>query len=194
MANLQRRTQITTAAMKLFDERGFHGTGMEHIAKEIGMSASSLYNHFSSKQAVLAEGLSLTMESLLRTHASELAGVSDPVEKLRVSMSVHVQFHADNAMAVRVVNQELNNLQEPTRSVIRQLRRDYVARWMQIVEEGSAAGKFRVEDIKITCYALIDMGIGVALWFRDQDSYSATELGGIYADAALRQCGVALEC
>lgn len=191
MANLRRRAQITNAALKLFDERGFHGTGMEDLATEVEMSASSLYNHFSSKQEVLVEVLSSAMESLLRTHASALAGVTGPVEQLHASMASHVRFHADNAMAARVVNQELHNLQEPSRSVVRQLRRDYVARWMLILQEGAATGKFQVADVKITCYAIIDMGIGVALWFRPDAAYSAAELGEMYAEAALRLCGVA---
>lgn len=190
MANLQRQTQITAAALKLFDERGFHGTGMGHLSKAVGMSASSLYNHFSSKQEVLAEVLRTTMERLLREHASELAGITDPVERLRVSMAFHVRFHAENAMDTRVVNQEILNLQEPTLSIVRQLRRDYVARWMLILKEGEKSGKFQVKDIKITCYSLIDMGIGTSLWFNPDSTYSASQLGEIYAEAALRQCGI----
>ena len=50
MANQRRRDQIAAAALDLFDQRGYHATGMEDIAKAVGMRASSLYNHFSSKQ------------------------------------------------------------------------------------------------------------------------------------------------
>ncbi len=44
--------------------------------------------------------------------------------------------------------------------MVLQLRRDYVARWMNVVDEGS----FQAENLKIACWALIDMGIGVATW------------------------------
>ena len=37
MANQKRREQIFQAALELFDQRGFHGTGMEDIATAVGM-------------------------------------------------------------------------------------------------------------------------------------------------------------
>lgn len=189
MANQQRRDQITDAALQLFDELGYHGTSMGDIAKSVGMSASSLYNHFGSKQEVLAEIMRTGMERLLRTHAAALAGIDEPVEQLRASMATHVEFHARNNRAVRVTNNEILSLEEPTRSVVKQLRRDYVARWVDIVDRGMRQGVFTVADEKITCYGLIDMGMGVSLWYRDDANYSPQELGLLYAQAALRQCG-----
>ena len=70
MANQRRRDQIAAAALDLFDQRGYHATGMEDIAKAVGMRASSLYNHFSSKQELLAEVTITAMEDLLRANLS----------------------------------------------------------------------------------------------------------------------------
>ncbi|EEI78062.1 hypothetical protein HMPREF0308_1688, partial [Corynebacterium striatum ATCC 6940] len=69
------------------------------------------------------------------------------------------------------------------KSVVLQLRRDYVARWMNVVDEGS----FQAENLKIACWALIDMGIGVATWFSPDGPYTAEELGDMYGQFALRQ-------
>ncbi|STD61364.1 HTH-type transcriptional repressor [Corynebacterium striatum] len=135
MANQKRRDQIATAALDLFDQRGYHGTGMEDIAKAVGMRASSLYNHYKSKQELLAEVTVSAMEELLRANAAALAGVTGSEEKILATMRAHVIFHATHAKRVRVVNNELNNLEEPHKSVVLQLRRDYVARWMNVVDD-----------------------------------------------------------
>lgn len=186
MANPRRQAQIAAAATELFDTLGYHGTGMGDIAKACGMGTSSLYNHFAAKQDVLAESIMTTMQSLLNAHAMALAGLTSPVDRLRQSMITHVAFHAENAQSTRVVNQEFPSLQDPARSVVRQLRRDYVARWTDIIQSGVDEGSFQVPDVKLTCYALLDMGIAVELWFRNNSAYDAQQLGEKYADMAMR--------
>ncbi|WP_293771541.1 TetR/AcrR family transcriptional regulator [uncultured Corynebacterium sp.] len=187
MANQKRREQIFQAALELFDQRGFHGTGMEDIATAVGMRASSLYNHYRSKQELLTEVAVGAMEDLLRTNATALAGVTKPEDRLVAAMRNHVIFHATQAQRVRVTNAELGNLEEPHRSVVLQLRRDYVARWMKFVDEGVGAGALAAPDVKIACWALIDMGIGVAQWYSEGGKYTAEELGDLYGQFALAQ-------
>jgi AcrR family transcriptional regulator len=50
VAKLDRRTEIRQTAKKLFKERGYAGTSMCDLAKEVGIEAASLYNHLSSKK------------------------------------------------------------------------------------------------------------------------------------------------
>ncbi|APT89388.1 transcriptional regulator [Corynebacterium frankenforstense DSM 45800] len=192
MANTRRRDQIAQAAMKLFAERGYHGTGMEDIARECGMRASSLYNHVDSKQRVLAELCIHWMGRLLEVHDAAVEGIDDPAEALAAAMRSHVVFHAHNARAVKVVNNEINSLEKADRDTVTGLRRDYVVRWQKIVAAGIERGEFHVEDLKIAVYALIDMGIGVALWFDPAGRYPAEDLAEFYATAALRQVGAAV--
>ncbi|MEW5688238.1 MAG: helix-turn-helix domain-containing protein [Pseudomonadota bacterium] len=47
------RDRILDAALDLFATLGFDGTSMRQIAAAVGMRASSLYNHFDSKAAIL---------------------------------------------------------------------------------------------------------------------------------------------
>lgn len=187
MANQKRREQISQEALRLFDELGYHGTGMEDVAKAVGLRASSLYNHYSSKQEVLADIAIRAMEELLRANAVASSGQQEPEGKLVAIMRAHVIFHATQAMYVRVTNRSINSLEEPSRSVVLQLRRDYVARWMQVVEEGVQAGRFTAPDIKIACWSLIDMGMGVSQWFNPDGEYTAEQLGQMYGEYALRQ-------
>ncbi|WIM67626.1 TetR/AcrR family transcriptional regulator [Corynebacterium breve] len=190
MANIQRREQIAAAALTLFDQLGYHGTGMGDIAEAVGMRASSLYNHFGSKQELLAEVAISGMEEMLRANARSLAGVTAPQDKLATAMKTHVLFHTTRAQHARVVNTQIGNLEEPASNVVKQLRRDYVARWMSIVNEGTAAGIFHATDVKVACWALIDMGTGVSIWYAEGGKYTPEMLGDMYAEFALHQLGV----
>ncbi len=56
LSALQRRKmRIVEAAIACFLENGYHQTGVREIAKKAGISLGNLYNHFSGKEAVLAE-------------------------------------------------------------------------------------------------------------------------------------------
>jgi AcrR family transcriptional regulator len=48
------RSEILRVALELFTERGFEGASIRDLAEALGMTKSSLYYHFASKDAILA--------------------------------------------------------------------------------------------------------------------------------------------
>jgi len=50
---LARRTEIVEAAYVCFVERGFHGTTMQDICSEAGLSPGVVYRHFASKDEII---------------------------------------------------------------------------------------------------------------------------------------------
>jgi AcrR family transcriptional regulator len=48
-----KRIAIMDAALKLFTERGFHGTSTALISKEAGVSTGSLFNYFATKEELI---------------------------------------------------------------------------------------------------------------------------------------------
>jgi len=52
-AGSETRTEILRVALELFTERGFEGTSIRDIAEALGVTKSSLYYHFASKEAII---------------------------------------------------------------------------------------------------------------------------------------------
>ncbi|MEU7814369.1 helix-turn-helix domain-containing protein [Pseudonocardia sp. NPDC049154] len=52
-----RRTQLLTAAARLFQEFGYHNVSMDDIATAVGITGPALYRHFRNKHDVLAQAL-----------------------------------------------------------------------------------------------------------------------------------------
>ena len=51
--NIGTREKIISAAIALFSDRGYSKVSVRDIAKEVGIKAASLYNHFRSKEEIL---------------------------------------------------------------------------------------------------------------------------------------------
>jgi AcrR family transcriptional regulator len=86
------RTEIVTAAHRLFMERGFHGTSMRQVAQAAGVALGGIYNHFANKDDIFAAVLMErhpyfdvlplmiaaegdTLEEILRDAARRMVGV-----------------------------------------------------------------------------------------------------------------------
>src|ERR1700744_5614605 len=56
------RAMARNSAMKLFGERGYEGTSFDDLISAMGISASSFYNSFSSKEALYGEAIQSYLE------------------------------------------------------------------------------------------------------------------------------------
>ena len=48
-----KKTAIMNTALKLFTERGFHGTSTAQISKELGVGTGTLFNYFPTKEELI---------------------------------------------------------------------------------------------------------------------------------------------
>lgn len=96
----ERRELIERAAMRLFTERGYHGTGIDAIARAAGISPPVLYDHFGSKAALHQRLLERTRDELLdmwRTHfpgdGADAGGGEEQVVAAFTAWAAYVQAH-----------------------------------------------------------------------------------------------------
>lgn len=68
-AKLEVRSKILTSAWKCFSQNGFHATTMDDVIAETGMSSSSVYRYFRSKEELIDAAAADTMA---QTHSSLL--------------------------------------------------------------------------------------------------------------------------
>ncbi|MGK5553500.1 TetR/AcrR family transcriptional regulator [Actinomadura kijaniata] len=78
------REEIITAALKLLEELGDdQALSMRAVARETGTAATSVYLHFSDRDALVLAALERCHGDLMEAVDAAEAGVSDPVAKLR---------------------------------------------------------------------------------------------------------------
>ncbi|MYZ38588.1 MULTISPECIES: TetR/AcrR family transcriptional regulator [unclassified Streptomyces] len=133
-----RREQILKHAARLFAERGFHGVGVDEIGAAVGISGPGLYRHFTGKDAMLAEllvGISgrLLDGGRLRVRVAGTDG--DPAALLASLIDGHIDFALDDRPLITLHDRELDRLRDSDRKLVRQLQRQYVELWVDVVRK-----------------------------------------------------------
>ncbi|GAA0480447.1 MULTISPECIES: SACE_7040 family transcriptional regulator [Streptomyces] len=135
-AAVSRREQILKEAARLFAERGFHGVGVDEIGAAVGISGPGLYRHFAGKDAMLAELLVGISERLLDGGRLRVADGGESAEQvLHALIEGHIDFALDDRPLITVHDRELDRLREADRKRVRQLQRQYVELWVEVVRE-----------------------------------------------------------
>jgi AcrR family transcriptional regulator len=68
------RARIISAASRLFKKHGFAATGVDSVMKAAGLTAGGFYAHFKSKDDLLAESLSLSLDESWARLTANLKG------------------------------------------------------------------------------------------------------------------------
>ncbi|MER6786514.1 SACE_7040 family transcriptional regulator [Streptomyces sp. NPDC000658] len=130
-----RREQILREAARLFAERGFHGVGVDEIGAAVGISGPGLYRHFPGKDAMLAE-LLVGISGRLLTGAKRRLEEADGVPSEAVLDSLvegHIDFALDDRPLITLHDRELDRLRDSDRKLVRQLQRQYVELWVEVL-------------------------------------------------------------
>lgn len=182
-------SRVKNAAIELFAERGFHGTGIRDLAERAGLSSATLYHYMGTKEDLL---VSIMTDSLGRLiEAGERLAVADPLTRITGLVELHVLTHAMRRLETRVVDDEMRALSPDRRGAVVALRDRYEALWQDAIDAGCADGVFHVRAPKVARLALLEMCGGIARWYTPDGPIPLEDLALRYAEMALGVLGAA---
>jgi len=182
---------IRTAGLALIRRHGYEGMSLRQLAGEVGLQQGSLYNHISTKQDLLMELLRGHMQDLLTALDQALAGIDDPLVRLRAFIAFHLHYHMTRQAEVFVINFELRSLEPESHAEIVALRERYEKTLADILTLGIRRKLIRKTDIQVTTYALLAMLTGICTWYRPDGRLSAKQLIELHTELVLK--GLAVE-
>ena len=89
------RASILDATRELLVEHGFDAVTMRKIAEKIEYSPTAIYQYFTDKESLVRE-LCANDFLTLASAFGRLAGIADPIERLREMGAAYVQFAREN--------------------------------------------------------------------------------------------------
>jgi AcrR family transcriptional regulator len=180
--------RIRVAAVELFAERGFHGTGIRDLAVRAGLSSATLYHYMGTKEDLLVRIMTESLQRLL-TAGRQITEQGSPAEQMVGLVGVHVLTHATWRLETRVVDGEMRALSAGRHVQVVDLRDAYEEIWQQTIEAGHRARVFRVRDSRLARLALLQMCSGVAHWYQPHGPVTLADLARGHAEMALGLLG-----
>jgi AcrR family transcriptional regulator len=180
---------ILSRAATLFSERGYHAVGIRDLAEAVGLSTSTLYHYYATKQEIL---FAIISRFLTEFTSRLVAGLRDaatpPRERLEWAVAEHLQLTVTRSEELLVGSPVLNALTPEQQARIATMRREYRDAVRDVIAEGAAAGDFHVVDSLLTAMAMLDMLDGVRSWYHVDGALSLTDLAARYRTYALALC------
>ena len=182
-----RRVELIDAAARLFSERGYHGTSMQHLGEALGMQRGSLYAHIGAKEDLLYEVVAKGAERFLARGEAALEMEGPATEKLTRLLVDHVTTATEHLAASTVFLNEWRYLSPEHRDEVQAKRDRYEEIVRRIVADGIASGEFRSDaDVRFAATLFLSAANWVYTWYRPGGGLTPEEIGRRFADLIVK--------
>lgn len=132
----ERKHLVLAAASRLFEQHGFHGTSIQQIADEVGVTKAAIYHYVASKEQLLFEIHDAFITTILEEADSVYARTEDPREQIEAIVQGTFRAVADYRPYVRAFFRDFNSLSSEWQAEIK-TKRD---RYEELVEDSLRRG------------------------------------------------------
>lgn len=178
------RAGIIRAAAQLFDDKGYHATGMDDIAAAIGLRKATLYYYVRSKAEIVVWIHNDVMAQVLDKLERNVADGVDPAEGLRQVVADILEIMDTKPGYLRVFFEHHREIPEPLRTDTIRKRDRY--QWLveALIQDGIRRGHFRKVGVRTAALALFGITNWSYQWYKPTGQLSylevADELLSIY--------------
>jgi len=95
--------RLETAVMEIFSNSDFHKASMRDVAKKAGVSFSTIYHHYGSKENLLFSFVDVWLGKLTDRIIDHLQGIEDLKEKMRKVLWVQIDYYERNPGLAKIL-------------------------------------------------------------------------------------------
>ncbi|MQY09201.1 TetR/AcrR family transcriptional regulator [Actinomadura macrotermitis] len=156
---------VLAVAVRLFNERGYEATGMEALARALGITKSAIYHHVDSKEDLLRMATDRALDGLFEAAEEAAALDGRAIDRLEflVERSVHVL--AERLPFVTLLLRVRGNTDVERRALERRRAFDHLV--AELMERAAAEGDLRPGiDPAIGARLVFGMVNSLIEWYR----------------------------
>lgn len=163
---------LLSVAVRVFNERGYDGTSMEHLSKAAGISKSSIYHHVTGKEELLRRAVSRAIDGLFGILAEEHARVGSAVERLEYVTRRTVEALVAELPYVTLLLRVRGNTDTERWALER--RREFDQQVAELLKEAVADGDLRSDvELRLATRLLFGMINSIVEWYRPESRGAA---------------------
>ena len=181
--------RILLAAATAFAERGFHATTTRDIAAQAGLSPAALYVYFRSKEEVLFQIATSTLDFTIEVAATEASRPGSPAARLAGLVRMLTLWITYNSQVAHVVLYQTGALSPAHLADITARQRQIGQIVRQVIADGISSRDFDLPEPSAAAIAVLSLCLDVARWYRPGHRLTPQQLGDFNAAAALRIAG-----
>jgi TetR/AcrR family transcriptional regulator, cholesterol catabolism regulator len=171
-----------SAAIRLFEEHGYHATSVQSIVDDAQLTKGAFYHHFDSKEDVLHELHDQFMDYQLDRLREVIARGNPPDETLKSIVSeVLVEPIGRYKPEITIFLQERRFLSDEAFASIKERRDEFERLVVDVIEQGMKAGVFkRIGPPQLVAFGVIGMGAWPYTWMDPKGSVPPREIGEMF--------------
>ncbi|MGD0855369.1 MAG: TetR/AcrR family transcriptional regulator [Dehalococcoidia bacterium] len=163
-ARSEAKEQILEAASDLIREGGSYYVTLDQIADRLHISKVSIYHHWTSKQGILFDLLSIGYKAFVE-NLTKIARSNDPPDvKLRKAIENHVEQAVNSPINPMLKDKEWRLVNKYRKEII-ELRDAYSQMFYEIIEDGIKEGIFRKVDPRLVHFTIMGATNYTWLWY-----------------------------
>ena len=174
--------QILSAAAKIFNERGYHGTSVADVAEALGVSKPFVYYYLKNKDDILFECSRIATEQLHamldEVRKQEVSGW----DKLALVFSGYARVMTTDFGICLIRNTAPGSLPTGSREKLWVGRRRLNREVEQIIAHGIADGSIRKCDPIALSFAVFGAFNWITYWYRENGPLSPDEISERFLD------------
>lgn len=178
------RETLIERSIEIFNKRGYHGTSMDALARELGITKSAIYHHVGSKEDLLEQAIAQGLNQLFAVIDTQDARTEISAEErlravIRGSVEVLITYRDSVALLLRV-----RGTSAAERRALEK-RREIDERTRALVEAAIAEGSLRSDiDPGLITRLLFGMVNSLTEWYRPRPNRDAETVANAVADIA----------
>lgn len=152
-ARAEKRAAVLRAAVRMFNDHGFHQTSLDDVAARLGISKPTIYHYLGNKDQVLLECVVIGLEQLLGAARQSGAEPGTGADRLKYFLRCYARIIMDDygRCIIRTAEEMLS---EGSRQRFRALKREINEAMLELIEKGVADGSVNAPKPKLLAFAL----------------------------------------
>lgn len=172
----------------MFNQRGFHATSLEDVARSVGVTKPTIYHYLGNKEQVLIECMAIGLGRLEHAATEARMQPCSAIDRLRLFLTRYAEVNmTEFGQCVIRTPDEL--LSADGREKLHALKRPIDEAMRTFIAEGIAEGNMAPHDPKLLAFTLAGALNWPGRWYDPEGALTPPEIAEQMV--AILECGIA---